>query len=155
MKSDSEYKRTLYEKYDKIQLERKITRKSLLISLSSTAVCLLLIVVFVASPMSGIFGVNNNDKYPTKITICEGNNILRSYTDEKTVSEVNALLDRLTFSAAKSEHLEDGILQYVVTRYYANGNKEVLYRTEKNVVTLSSLTPKPPTSIADIIKKYN
>lgn len=153
MKSDSEYKRTLYEKYDKRMLERKMIRKSAWISSVSAAACLLLVFVFLASPLAELFHPDNPQNLPTQITISAKDTVLRTYTDEETVSGVCEMLDKLSLSTDYGTILDDEVL-YTVTKRYSDGTEEILYHVESagevGIADSSSAGP----SMLDILNQY-
>ena len=152
MKSDSEYKRTLYEKYDKRMIERKMTRRSTWISSLSAAACLLIVFAFLASPFVNLFHLYDGEAFPTQVTISENDTILRIYTDEKTVSAVCEMLEELSLSPS-FEEITEGEVLYVVTKQYSDGTEETLYHAEIGIgvgITDSSSS----LSMQDILDRY-
>lgn len=152
MKSDDEYKRTLYDKYEKMQMERRITRKNTWISSLSAAACLLLVFVFLASPLADLFHPRTQTS-PTQIMIASEDIVLRTYTDTETISSVCSMLNELSLSITPPA-VSDGETLYTVTAHYPDGTEEILYHAEKDGDVGIQATSPTTVSMRNILNQY-
>ncbi|MEA4833261.1 hypothetical protein SDC9_171044 [bioreactor metagenome] len=155
MKTRNEYLRTLYEKKEKILLERKIYHKSRIISFTSAAAFFLIICAILVSPLVDIFHLSHSIEniHTVSISITEDNTLIRNYTDEKIISEIEDCLNLLSFSNKKPQISENKSL-YIVTLKYSDGTEKISYLLEAKQTSRDIGITTFSFSINDILNKY-
>lgn len=155
MKTPEEYKRTLYEKRDRLLSDRKMTRRSMILSFSSAAACLLIVFSVLLSPGVDLFHLKNKDVYVKRIMIEADGKVLRDYEDKKTVLAVDEILSQMSL-AEEMPSVRDEELLYTVTRIDSNGEMTLSYYIEaENKIRPSGIGITTfSASMSDILEKY-
>jgi hypothetical protein len=155
MKTPEEYKRTLYEKRDRLLSERKMTRRSMILSFSSAAACLLIVFSVLLSPGVDLFHLKNKDAYVKRIMIEADGKVIRDYEDKKTVLAVDEMLSQMSL-AEEMPSVRDEELLYTVTRIDSNGGMTLSYYVEAgNKIKPSGIGIEAfSASMSDILAKY-
>lgn len=155
MKTPEEYKRTLYEKRDRLVSERKMTRRSMILSFSSAAACLLIVFSVLLSPGVDLFHLKEKDAYAKRIMIEADGKMLRDYEDEKTVLAVDEMLSQMSLTEEMPSVRDEEIL-YTVTRIDSTGDMTLLYYVEaENKIKPSGIGVSAfSASMSDILEKY-
>ena len=155
MKKPEEYKRTLYEKRDRLLSERKMTRRSMILSFSSAAACLLIVFSVLLSPGVDLFHLKNKDAYVKRIMIEADGKVIRDYEDKKTVLAVDEMLSQMSL-AEEMPSVPDEELLYTVTRIDSNGGMTLSYYVEAgNKIKPSGIGIEAfSASMSDILAKY-
>lgn len=156
MKTPEEYRRSLYEKRDRALSERKMTRRSIILSLSSAAACLLIVFSVLMSPVVELFPVGDKKASEKKILIEADGELLRSYEDKETISGVVQMFSQMTLLEEKPDVREEERL-YIVTKINSNDETEIFYYVERRNTIQPSSTggiSSVSVSMSDVLERY-